>query len=159
MTVESRLVGLENELKALKMTAPVSIGALQYPNSTPTVHYTGSINTGGMDLVVARLEVTFTRSDGQQITPMVDFAYETAISPNYQQYRKSQGINITGKDPNVADEFYVRCYEAATTDDSVVVFVDVLNAIAPYAGASATLEATVQAISTVEVTLALRIVI
>lgn len=149
MTVESRLAGLENELKALKQYAPVSIGALQYPDQTPTESYSGNFDTGGVDLVVARLAATFTRSDGSQTTPLVDFAFETSITPTYQDYMRDRGVEITGLDPNEAGEFFVHCYEAGTTDDSVTVFIDVLNAIAPYAGATATLSATVQAISPV----------
>ena len=155
MSVEGRLIGMENELKALKQTSPVSLGALEYPNSTPTQTYSGSVDTSSHDYVIARIEATFTRSDGLQITPMVDFAFDIAISPTYQQYMASIGVEITGNDPNVMAEFYTTAYEASVTNDSVTYNIDVLNAIAPYAGATATIAATVQAISTVKGTLTL----
>lgn len=155
MPVENKLVEMENELKALKQTAPVSLGALEFPQSTPTQTYTGSIDTSSQNYVVARIEAKFTRSDGLQIAPMVDFAFDIAVSPTYQEYMASMGIEITGNDPNVMTEFYTTAYEASTSSDSVTYNIDVLNAIAPYAGATATITATVQAISTVNGTLTL----
>lgn len=155
MTVESRLVKIENELKALKQTTPVSVGALQFPESAPLQTYTGSIDTSSQNYVIARIEATFTRSDGLQITPMVDFAFDIGVSPTYQQYMQSINVTITGNDPNVMTEFYVVAYEASTGFDSVTYYIDVLNAIAPYAGATAILTTTVQAVSTVAGTLTL----
>lgn len=156
MTTESRLADLDFELKALKQTTPVSIGALRFPDSVPTADYTGSIDTSIQDYVIARIEATFTRSDGIQITPMVDFAYSVSISPTYQEYRATQGVIITGNDPNVNIESYMTGYESGTTSDSVIFSIDVLNAIAPYAGATATLTAHVEAISTIEGTLTIK---
>ncbi len=155
MTVQSRLTNMESELKALKQTMPISVGALRFPDTAPSASYTGTIDTTSQDYVIARLEATFTRSDGKQIAPMVDFAYDISISPTYTQYMAPQGVTITGNDPNVMAEFYIRGYENATGNDSVTFNVDVLNAIAPYAGASATITVTVQALSTLEGTLTL----
>ena len=155
MSVESRITSLENELKALKQTAPVSMGALRFPASAPTATYTGSIDTSSQNYVVARIEATFTRSDGLQVAPLVDFAFDISVSPTYQEYMASINVVISGDDPNVQEEFYVTSYEASTGNDSVTYNIDVLNAIAPYAGSAATITTTVQAISTVEGTLTL----
>jgi len=153
MSTEARLTDLENELKALKQTTPVSLGALRFPASVPTADYIGSIDTSSQDYIVARLAATFTRSDGVQITPMVDFAYTVSISPTYQEYMATQGVTITGNDPNVNTEAYMNGFEASTTADSVTFNIDVLNAIAPYAGSTANIIVHVEAISPLEGTL------
>lgn len=156
MSVESRLVEIEEETKALKQSTPVNLGALKFPASTPTKTYTGSIDTTGQNYVVARISATFRRSDGQQIPPLVDFAFDIKVSPTYQQYMASVGVTITGNDPNVMTEFYTTAYEADASGDAVTYNIDVLNAIVPFAGNSASITATVQAISTVEGTLTLQ---
>lgn len=141
---------IDNELKALKGSTPLNAGALAFPEQTPTQSYTASINTSSQDYVVARLAATFTRTDGQLTTPLVDFAYDLTVSPTYVQYMATQGVTITGNDPNAMVDFFIRGYEAATTENSVTFYIDALNAIAPYAGSSATLTVTVAALSTVE---------
>lgn len=141
---------IDNELKAIKGSTPLNAGALAFPEQTPTQSYTASINTSSQDYVVARLAATFTRTDGQLTTPLVDFAYDLTVSPTYVQYMATQGVTITGNDPNAMVDFFIRGYEAATTENSVTFYIDALNAIAPYAGSSATLTVTVAALSTVE---------
>ena len=157
--VQTLIKRIDNELKALKTATPLNFGALNFPDQTPQETYTGSINTSSQDYVVARIAATFTRSDSEPTTPLVDFAFDMSVSPTYVQYMASQGITITGNDPNAMVDFFVRGYEAATTDDSVTFYIDVLNAIAPYAGASASITVTVDAISPVEGTLTLARVI
>ena len=152
---EAYIMRLESELKALKQTTPISLGALKFPDSTPTSSYSGSVNTASQDYVIARIEAKFTRSDGEQIAPMVDFAFDVSVSPTYTQYMATQGITITGNDPNAMTEFYVRGYEQASGPDYVIFNIDVLNAIAPYAGATATIAVDVQALSPIVGTLTL----
>lgn len=155
-STQKLIARIKNELSALKAASPLNVGALRFPDQTPTQSYSGTIDTTGQDYVVARLEATFRRSDGQAITPFVDFAFDYSVSPTYQEYMATQGITITGSDPNVAAEFYVLGYVADTSSDSVVYYVDVLNAVAGFAGSQIALNATIQAISTVEGTLTLR---
>lgn len=149
---QSTIKRLDNELKALKMTAPISLGALKFPDQTPTASYTGSFDTASQDYVAARLVATFERTDGTA-TPLVDFTYEISVSPTYVEYQASQGITVTGNDPNVMTEFYTRGYVASASGKTVTFNIDVLNAFAPYAAAPATITVSVQAISTVKGTL------
>lgn len=153
--VQNLIRRIGNELKALKMRSPMSIGALRFPETTPSQSYQGSINTSSQDLVVARLAASFTRADGETMSPMVDFAFNVSVSPTYTQYMATQGVTITGDDPNVMTEFYVQGYVHSATDGSVTYYIDVLNAIAPYAGSAATINVSVEALSTVEGTLTL----
>lgn len=154
--VQALIRTIKDELQALKVATPLNLGQLKFPDQTPTASYSGSINTSGQDAVVARIVATFTRSDGETTTPLVDFAFNYSISPAYQEYMATQGITITGNDPNVQSEFFIRGYENATTDDSVSFNIDVLNAAAGFVGQTATLGLNVQAISTVKGTLTLR---
>lgn len=150
---------IKNELQALKASTPLNIGQLKFPEQTPNANYSGSIDTSSQDYVVARVVATFTRSDDRTTTPLVDFPFNYSISPTYQEYMASQGITITGNDPNVQSEFFIRGYENKTTNNSVEFNIDVLNAAAGFVGQTATLTLNVQAISTVEGTLTLRRVI
>lgn len=154
-TVQIQVKRLENELHALKAATPLNLGALQFPDQTPSGQKTISINTASQDYVVARIAATFTRSDDELTTPLVDFAYDLSVSPSYVEYMATQGVTITGNDPNAMVDFFIRGYEASTTDNSVTFYIDALNAIAPYAGATASLTVIVQALSPVEGTLTL----
>lgn len=155
MNTEARLIAMENELRALKQTAPMAIGMLQYPDTNPTASYSGTVDTTGAGTVLARIEATFTRSDGLQITPMVDFAFDFSVSPTYTENRLTIGLQVTGDDPNCNVEGYIAQYEAKTTQDSVTFNVDVLDVIAPYTSGTATIDLQVQAISPVAGTLTL----
>lgn len=150
MSVESRLVAMENELKALKQTMPLSMGALKYPDNTPTASYSGSIDTTVQREVLARISATFTRTDGLAITPMVDFAYSSELHPTLTEFRVTQGLQITGNDPNVDSVDYVKCYEADVNGPSVTVYIDVSDDYASFTSGTATISVQVQAISTVE---------
>lgn len=153
MSVESRITAMENELKALKRTMPLSMGALRYPANTPTASYSGTIDTTNPGDVLARLTVTFTRTDGVAITPMVDFAVSSELHPTYTEFRINQGLEITGNDPNAGNSD--DCYVAATTPTSVIMYIDVSPYYATFTLGTATMDVQVQAISTVEGTLSI----
>lgn len=147
--VQTLIRQIKNELQALKVVTPLNIGQLKFPDQVPTATYTGTIDTSGQEYVVARIVATFTRLDEATTPPLVDFAFDYSINPTYQQYMASQGITITGNDPNVQSEFFIRGYENTTTDNSVSFNIDVLNAVAGYAGQNIDISLDVQAISTV----------
>lgn len=154
--VQTLIRRIKDELQALKVATPLNLGQLKFPDQAPTASYSGSIDTSGQDYVIARIVATFTRSDGATTTPLVDFAFNYTISPTYQEFMASQGITITGNDPNVQSEFFIRGYENSTTDNSVTFNIDILNAAAGFVGQSATLGVTVEAISTVQGNLTIR---
>lgn len=153
ISVENRLKIVENELRALKRATEPNIGMLKFPSSTPTASYSGSFPTTSQDLVAARLAATFTRTDGGSGAPLVDFAFDTSVSPTQSEYLSTQGITYTGNDTNTNLDEYVQGYEYSITDTSVVFYIDFQNAFAYYPGASATLSVTVQALATVPGTL------
>lgn len=152
MATEAKLCALEDELKALKQRTPLFIGALQFPGSTPSATFSGTLDNSGMNLVVLRLACKFQRSDGISQAPLVDFAFKSTVSPTYVEYMASVGVTITGNDPNVSQDFAVKGYEAETGEDYVIYYIDVYNSVWP-AVLTGTFLATVQAISTAPGTL------
>ena len=152
MTTEAKLCALEDELKALKQRTPLSIGALQFPSSTPTASFSGMLDNSGMDLVVLRLACKFQRTDGLSGAPLVDFAFLASVTPNYVDYMAGNGVTVTGNDPNASQSYAIKGYEAETGADYVVYYIDVNNSIWPGV-TTGTFSADVEAISTVPGTL------
>lgn len=147
--IERLINRIRNELRALKASSPLSLGALKFPDQTPTATYNGSVDTTTQDYVAARVAATFTRTDGETSTPLVDFAFDYTLDPNYVGAMATQGVTISGNDPNAQSEVYVRGYVAETTATSVTYYIDVLNAVVGLALSSVALELDVQAVSTV----------
>lgn len=158
-SIQKIVTRIKNELRALKVASPLNVGTLNFPEQAPSVSYSGTIDTTGQSFIVARLAVTFTRTDGQAIPPFVDFAFDYGVSPTYQEYMASQGVQITGNDPNVSSEFYILGYLEDAENSSATYYIDVTNAIAGFASSSISLNVNVQALSTVEGTLTLQRII
>ena len=148
-SIERLIASIQNELRALKASSPLSLGALKFPDQTPTAPYSGHVDTTTQNYVAARIAATFTRTDGETSTPLVDFAFDYTLSPNYVGAMATQGVTISGNDPNTPSEIYVRGYVAATTATSVTYYIDILNAVVGLALSSVGLGLNVQAISTV----------
>ena len=81
--LEQRLLELENELRARKAASPLNYGALQ-KGDTPTVRWDGHIQNPTPDKIhAARFVVTFTRTDGINLAPYVNFAYDYTLGRYY----------------------------------------------------------------------------
>lgn len=157
MSVQSLIANIQNELRALKVSTPLNYGQLKFSTGAPTANYSGSFPTASQEYVAMRLEATFTRTDGETTTPLVDLAFDYSVSPNYQQMMQQlYGITISGADPNAVAEFNVGCYVNSTTNNSVTFFIDFLNAFAAYQTIPASVSVNVQAISPITGTLTLR---
>lgn len=148
-SIERLITSIQNELRALKASSPLSLGALKFPDQTPTATYSGNVDTTTQNYVAARIAATFTRTDGETSTPLVDFAFDYTLNPNYVAAQATQGVTISGNDPNAQSEVYVRGYVASTTATSVTYYIDVLNAVVGLALSNVALSLNVQAISTV----------
>lgn len=147
---QTLITRIRDEINALKVATPLNVGQLRFPSSAPSVNYSGSINTSSSDLVIARLAATFTRTDGSSDPPYVDFAFSAYVSPNQQQAMASMGITFTGPDVNAYEDFYINGYVNNVGTGSVTFYVEVKNAVNPYGSSPKTLNAQIQAISTVE---------
>lgn len=159
MTIQNQIRKLEEEIKAQKASFAPSLGQLQYPDSTPTASYTGSVDTASQDLVIARLEATFERTDGKTSTPLVDFGFEAHVTPDRPTALRDLGITITGNDLTSYEEIYIGGYVTATTPTTVTFTINVLNAVQPVGPSPKTLTVSVAAYSTVKGTLTMERVI
>ena len=158
MNVQTQINRIQNELKALKATSPLNIGALEFPDHAPTASYSGTMADVGIsaDYVVASFEATFTRSDGVPNTPFVDFAFNVELHPNYVEEMAEQGVAITGNDPNAENgDPFVHGQISESGSNYVKFLIEVVSGAFTYAHQTATVALTVQALSTVEGTLTL----
>lgn len=153
--VQNLIRSIENEVKALKASMPLNLGQLNFPAQTPSVSYSGSINTSSSDLVICRLQLTFTRSDGKSEPPFVNFAFNASVSPTMQEVMAGMGVSLSGNDLREYEDFFINGYVSATGTGSVTFNVDVKNAVAPWGSSPKTLTVNAQAISTLEGTLTL----
>lgn len=155
MNTEIRLSQLEREIQALKSYSAPVLGQLRYPDTAPTASYHGQIDTSLQQLIIARLEATFTRGDGNTESPLVDFAFNMHVSPTFADYMASIGITVTGNDTTAYEDFYINGYITSVGPGSITFAIEVKNAIAPWGTATKNLDVDVQAISTVAGTLTL----
>lgn len=153
---ETELKQIQDELRALKASTPLNLGQLAIPSSAPSVSYTGEINTQSQDLVICRLEITFSRTDGETDPPLVDFAFDMNVRPTYAEYLASIGVSFTANDGTDYEDFYINDYVLYTGQGSVTFAIDVKNAVAPWGQSPKTLTVNASAYSTVPGTLTLR---
>ena len=152
--VEKRIVKARNEIKALKVASELAYSSILMPENSPTQSYSGSIDLSAMNNPMARVAVTFTRIDGINTTPFVDFSVDTNID-SFEEWVKSIGGTITGRDVNWGENGLFSVYVDSTTDSSVTCFVDVSQSILQLQGLtpSANFSLDVTAISPVRGTL------
>lgn len=153
---ETELRILEDELRALKASTPLNLGQLSDPGNAPTASYTGNIDTASQNLVICRLELTFTRTDGATDPPLVDFAFNMSVSPTYAEFLASVGVSFSANDGTDYEDFYINGYVLSTGAGSVTYAIDVKNAVAPWGSSPKTLTVNASAYSTVPGTLTLR---
>lgn len=104
--LEQRLLELENELRARKAASPLNYGALQ-KGDTPTARWDGHVrNPTGNQTLAARFVVTFTRIDGINLAPYVNFAYDYTLGRYYYDDQIAAGVHasVSGRDLRAMDE-------------------------------------------------------
>lgn len=123
--VERKIAKLKNELKAQKVYSGLTYSQLLYPANTPTVSYSGTASLSGSGQTpVARVRFRFTRTDGLNETPLVNFAYNASYSPSYKQFAESYGWSFTGQDFSFFERDDIHGYISGTGDNYVDFFVD-----------------------------------
>lgn len=123
--VEKRLAAVHNELKAQKVYSGLTYSQLLLPQNNPVESYSGtaSLSDSG-DGPVARLRFRFTRSDGVDEPPLVDFAATTTLSPTYKEFAESYGFSFTANDLSYLDLIGVFAYIGELGDGFVDFYVD-----------------------------------
>ena len=147
---------IRDEISALKVSAPLNVGQLRFPEEAPAATYRGSINTASQDLIIARVVLTFKRSDGNPEPPYVDFAFSAEISPTQKEALAQQGVTLSGNDLTSYEDSFINGYVDAVGTGSVSFNIDVKNAVAPWGSSPKTLRVSAEALSTVPGSLTIR---
>ena len=100
--VSLSLVRAENELRALKTAHELAYSTTMYPENNPQRSWTGYVDFAlqRTDGLKCQLRVRFTRTDNITDVPMVDFAWNYATNPTYQDYLRhffQSGRTTSGK--------------------------------------------------------------
>lgn len=123
--VQQKIVELRNELQAQKVYSGLSYSQLLYPENTPSLSYTGTASLSGSgETPVARIRFRFTRTDGINETPLVNFAYDASYSPSYKQFAEDNGWTFTGQDFSFFERDDISGYISESGDNYVDFFVD-----------------------------------
>lgn len=123
--VQQKIVELRNELKAQKVFSGLAYSQLLYPENTPSQTYTSTANLSGSgETPVARVRFRFTRTDGINETPLVNFAYDASYSPSYKQFAESYGWSFTGNNFDFFEKEDISGYISGTGDNYVDFFID-----------------------------------
>lgn len=107
LNIERRLIAIENELQAQKVATELNYGQLTLPSATPTASWSGAVtNNGGNTNFAALWVLTFTRTDGVEKAPLVDFCWDFSLGKwNYQDLIDGTSITaVTGPDRRADDE-------------------------------------------------------
>lgn len=141
LNVQKRIIELRNELRAYKIATPLNYGALDSPTTVPSASWSGTFSgyyaniSTGAGYIWQRWLAVFTRSDGNSVTPYVDFAFDYSSN-------------------GVVGERALTSYVYETGANSVTFAVE-LNDYAYNLTGSMTFSLTVQAISTINGTISL----
>ena len=123
--VEKRIAAAHNELKAQKVYSGLAYSQLLYPENTPAQTYssTASLSGSGQD-PVARIRFRFSRTDGINEAPMVNFAYNASYTPSYKKFAEDNGWTFTGKDFSFFEKYDISGYISTVGDKYVDFLVD-----------------------------------
>lgn len=126
-SAETWFVKLKNELKALKASFKYAFSSVLMPDNVPSTSWSGTINfSSGTSEALARFRVRFTRNDGRNQPPFVDFAQTVTFNPSYPQYSEIyQRVRMTGDDINYVDNQLFRGYVADVGTDYVDYYIDI----------------------------------
>lgn len=123
--VQQKIVELRNELKAQKVFSGLAYSQLLYPENTPSQTYTSTANLSGSgETPVARVRFRFTRTDGINETPLVNFAFDASYSPSYKQFAESYGWSFTGNNFDFFEKGDISGYISGAGDNYVDFFID-----------------------------------
>lgn len=156
-TVEQRIAKLHDEVKAQKVAGEIAYSTVLKPENTPSVTKTERIDWSRQDdKIYMRERFRFERTDGKTDAPLVNFAFDFYLTPDYATYqRETFGITVTGYDIDYVKNDGVTGYIYETGPGYVDFYVDVDYDITTdyHTDPDLDITMTVQAISPVEGTL------
>ena len=139
-----RLVKLRNELKAQKTAMELAYSSILWPQNTPEATWSGTVNLQLQGDVVARFRARFTRTDGKEGAPYVDFAQNVTFSPSYPAYCASIGWNVSGNDINYVDDQNYTGYVAGTGTNYVDYYIDLVRDLMSNYNAISTIDVNIE---------------
>ena len=156
---EQRIVNIRNEIQAQKTAQELAYSQLLMPENTPSATYSGTITSGAEERydTMARVRARFTRSDGVDEPPFVNFPFSLTFIPSYKDFVAQWGEQVTGDDVDFADEQCYIGYVAGTGSNYVDFYIDIPTEIvmtfAPFTSLDFTV--TVEAVANVAGTLSM----
>lgn len=91
---EHRLVAIRNELRAQKTAAGMASDSLTTPAEMPEVTWSGNVNVAVKNAEQQFL-ATFTRTDGLDLPPLVDFTVNAEFSPSPEDIVRAYGTQAS----------------------------------------------------------------
>lgn len=104
--VTRQLIAIENEQRAQKVAAKLNYGQLILPSSIPRKTWSGFVANATGD-IAARFIATFTRADGINSPPLVDFPWDYSQTLGQYQDLINAGMlsSVSGRDKKATDEY------------------------------------------------------
>lgn len=125
--LQSKLVRLRNELKAMKAASELAYSTMLMPENAPTATYSGAIDFSTPQMPFARLSAVFTRTDGKSEAPYVDITTEATGDTFAAWVRSQQDGAYTGRDPEWANSYLFTAYAHAVSGGSVEFYIDSIS--------------------------------
>lgn len=142
---QQRLAKLRNELQAIKAGSKLAYSSVLFPENVPEQGWNGAVVADPSNPILAAFTATFTRNDGLEITPLVDFTFDYD-GPTTADWVRQQGGTASGRDLKAELDDWVSCYIVSTSEKSVSYRIEFQN---NWPDNSINLSLTVRAISPV----------
>lgn len=143
--LQQRLNQARNELQAQKAGTTLAYSTVLFPDNVPEQSWNGNIDVDPTKQVAAVFLATFTRSDNQNSTPLVDFTFDYD-GPTTADWVRQQGGTASGRDLKAELDDWATGDITAISDKSVSYKIEFLS---EWPAGNINLSLTVRAISPV----------
>ena len=108
-SIQSRLVAIDNEQRGQKVSRKLNYGSLGHPDQTPSENWDGNIGNAFSSIdpnVVVRWIATFTRTDGVDGAPLVQFPWKYTLDRGTYDDQIAMGAitGVSGRDKRAIDD-------------------------------------------------------
>lgn len=92
------LINIENDHRATRTSLKLNYGALKTPELSPTATWSGNVaNTDMVGELSAKWRITFTRTDGIDLPPPVDIAFDYTVQDNMKSLIDEAIFRLSGE--------------------------------------------------------------
>ena len=97
-SITQDLINIENDHRATRTSLKLNYGALKTPESSPTATWSGNVaNTDMVGELSAKWRITFTRTDGIDLPPPVDIAFDYTVQDNMKSLIDEAIFRLSGE--------------------------------------------------------------